>query len=115
MSKQYPDEATYNKLVRDRIPEIIEADGLVAETSNLSSGELINHLMDKIFEEAEELKLASAREREKELSNVLEILRSIAEESGIKWADVEKTMNKRAEKRGRFKRGIFLKRTYRKQ
>ena len=114
MSKQYPDEATYDKLVRDRIPEIIESDGLVVETKELSKEELINALLNKIVEESSELQNSNDDERTKEMADVLEVLKSLAEEMDINWDEIEILMQKRAEKRGRFKKGVFLKRTYRK-
>ena len=45
---------TYNKLVRDRIPEIIESDGLIAETRILGHEETIIELKKKIVEESNE-------------------------------------------------------------
>lgn len=113
MVKQYPDEATYNKLVRDRTPEIIKADGLAVEIKKLSKEELINALLDKAVEESLELQNSNEGERTKEIADILEILKSLAEEMDIDWEEIENLMRERAKKRGRFKKGIFLKRTHR--
>lgn len=113
-SKEYPDEEVYNKLVRDRIPEIIEADGLVAETRILEQDEYLELLKKKLLEEGQELAEVDSSDRTetvKEMSDVLEVLRSLAEEQGIEMSEVEKVMEERAEKRGRFKSRIFLEST----
>ncbi len=51
----------YGKLVRDRIPEIIEAEGLTAKVRVLDEPELIPALTAKLVEEAEELRRAETR------------------------------------------------------
>ncbi|MEK7447351.1 MAG: nucleoside triphosphate pyrophosphohydrolase [Patescibacteria group bacterium] len=114
MSKKYPDEEVYNKLVRDRIPEIIERDGKVSETRILSKEELIPLLGEKLDEEVRELLEVLGTDREetiKEMSDVLEVLRSLAEEQSMEMSEIEEVMEERAEKRGRFKQGIFLEKT----
>ncbi|RJO62076.1 phosphoribosyl-ATP pyrophosphohydrolase [candidate division WS5 bacterium] len=113
-SKEYPDEAVYKKLVRDRIPEIIEADGLVAETRTLEREEYLELLKKKLIEEAQEVAEASDRnETGKELSDVLEVVRSIAETEEISMEEVMRIMEERAEKRGRFQNKTYLERTWR--
>jgi predicted house-cleaning noncanonical NTP pyrophosphatase (MazG superfamily) len=53
---------TYNKLVRDRIPEIIEADGHHAFTRILDDQDYRAALLAKLVEEAREAQSASADE-----------------------------------------------------
>lgn len=114
MSNKYPDDAIYNKLVRDKIPAIIESDGLKVETKILSPEEAINLLKKKAVEEGQELAEAKdLGDLKKEMADVLEILISLAEKLGIKMDEIEALRKNRAEKRGRFEKGIFLKRTYR--
>lgn len=113
MSKSYPKEAVYNKLVRDRIPEICAKDGSKTEIKTLSKEEAIKLLREKALEEAQELVEAEdLKETKKEMADVLEIIRSLAEELGIPMSEIEELMNDRAEKRGRFRNRIFLVRTY---
>lgn len=45
----------YNKLVRDRIPEMIKSDGKTFSSRTLDDSEFINELKKKSFEELEEL------------------------------------------------------------
>jgi predicted house-cleaning noncanonical NTP pyrophosphatase (MazG superfamily) len=110
---RYPETAVYKKLVRDKIVEIIEADGLVAETRELSQEEVIQELKTKAIEESCELgKAEDIAEVKKEISDVLEVLRSLCEELGISMSEIEALMEKRAEARGRFKNRTYLIRTY---
>jgi predicted house-cleaning noncanonical NTP pyrophosphatase (MazG superfamily) len=113
MSKKYPTEAVYEKLVRDRIPEIIEADGVKAETRELGPEEVIYLLKQKTIEEAQEL--VEAKEIEdvkKEIADLEEVLKSLKERLDINEDEIEEIRQKRADSRGRFEKGIFLIRTY---
>jgi len=114
MGGGYPDNMEYNKLVRDGIPEIISADGLSAETRELTEKEVIVELLKKAVEEAVELSEAEGTEEiTKEMSDVLEVLHSLADRLGITMEAVEQMRQIRAAKRGRFENGTFLVRTYR--
>ncbi len=109
----YPNSAVYNKLVRDRIPDIIASDGLKYETRILEDSEVIEELLKKVVEEAKELSEAKSLEEIKtEMSDVLEILHSLAERQGFTLEEVETIRQARAAKRGRFEKGIYLVRTY---
>lgn len=116
MSGKYPTDAVYNKLVRDRIPEIIAADGLKVETKLLSSEEVINYLKQKSVEEAQELAEATeVEEIKKEMADLEEVLLSLRERLDISSAEIEEVRQVRAEKRGRFEKGIYLVRTYKEE
>jgi predicted house-cleaning noncanonical NTP pyrophosphatase (MazG superfamily) len=114
MGKKYPTDATYNKLVRDRIPEIIEGDGLLVETRELGPEEIIDLLKQKTVEEAQELVDATeVDDVKKEISDLEEVLKSLKERLEISDEEIEEIRQKRAKSRGRFEKGIFLIRTYR--
>lgn len=88
--KQYPDEAIYGKLVRDGIVGRIEADGLTAETKELSPEETIRELKTKSVEEARELaEAAEIEDVKKEMADLLEVIRSLAEELNLEMSEVE--------------------------
>lgn len=109
---EYPTNAEYNKLVRDKIPEIIESQGLAAETKKLSDAEIEEFLKQKLLEESKELLSAEEIEEiKKEMADILEVLYSLAARKGISPDEIEKIRKDRAEKRGGFKDGIFLIRT----
>lgn len=112
MAEKYPKEAVYNKLVRDRIPEIISENGSKSETKILTKEETIKLLKEKSLEESQELVAAEdLKETKKEMSDILEILTSLAEELEIDMDEIEKLRQMRAEKRGRFKKRTYLIRT----
>ena len=100
---------TYNKLVRDRIPEIIANSGKGYRAQVLSEDEYIKELQKKSIEELNEyLSSASDQEAIEELADVLEILHALAKLHGSSFAEVEAIRKAKAEKRGSFNERIFL-------
>ncbi len=95
----------YNKLVRDKIPEIIRADGKKLKSRILSDEEHLQALLKKLEEECKELIEAKNVE---ELADVHEVLLALAEALGIKPEELEKVRQDKATKRGGFKKRIFL-------
>ena len=94
----------YNKLVRDKIPEIIEADGKACKTHILSNDEYIAALEAKLNEEVAEYQ---ADKNLEEMADVLEVLQAICMARGYSVAELEDMRAKKAEKRGGFKEKIF--------
>ncbi|PLR69157.1 nucleoside triphosphate pyrophosphohydrolase [Bacillus sp. UMB0893] len=100
---------TYNKLVRDRIPEVIERTGKSFQTTILSQEEYIKELKKKSYEELEEYMEAENNEEAlEELADLLEILHAFAAVHGSSIDKVEEIRKKKAEKRGGFQERIFL-------
>jgi len=95
----------YNKLVRDRIPEIIRADGKKLKSRVLSDEEYLEALLKKLEEECQEL--IEARNVE-EMADVHEVLNALAETLNITKEELEKVRRDKAAKRGGFHRKIFL-------
>lgn len=99
----------YNKLIRDKIPEIIRADDAVPEIRELNRGEYLQALKDKIVEEAEELQEEEGKkEILKEMADVYEVLRTLAAAHDITLEDVRNAADKKKEDRGGFKKRLFL-------
>ena len=96
---------TYNKLVRDKIPEIIQASGKTFETRTIQGQELIQSLKQKLREELAEFDDAHAPE---ELADILEVVHALAENIGISLSDLEEIRHAKVESNGGFKRGVFL-------
>lgn len=71
----------YNKLVRDKIPEIIEADGKTCKTKILSDEEYIAALETKLNEEVAEYQ---ADKNLEEMADVLEVLQAICVARGYR-------------------------------
>lgn len=95
----------YNKLVRDKIPEIIEADGKECKTRILFNEEYIAALEEKLNEEVAEYQTDKNLE---EMADVLEVLQAICMARGYSLAELEAVRAKKVEKRGGFKEKILL-------
>jgi predicted house-cleaning noncanonical NTP pyrophosphatase (MazG superfamily) len=95
----------YNKLVRDRIPEIILANGGEPVTRILDEAEYRDALRVKLQEEVREyLKDPNVEE----LADVAEILRALASVEGVEWEEVEGYRELKVKERGGFERRVFL-------
>lgn len=96
---------TYNKLVRDLIPEIIEADGKSCTTRTLSDEEYLQFVDAKLDEELAEYHKDGSIE---ELADLLEVIRAAAAARGSSIEDVEAIRARKSEKRGGFEKRVFL-------
>ena len=96
---------TYNKLVRDRIPEIIHATGKKYESRTIQGEQLIEALKLKLQEELVEFDEAHAPE---ELADILEVVHAIAANIGIPLSELEEIRRVKADSNGGFQQGIFL-------
>ena len=100
---------TYNKLVRDRIPEIIEGNGEKPITRILDEGEYKTELETKLNEEYHEvLGAATSEERIEELADMLEIIDALAALEGKNLGDVVEVAKQKKLKRGGFEKRIYL-------
>lgn len=96
----------YNKLIRDKIPEIITKDnGKTCVTRIMADDEYLESLNAKMQEELNEY-LASGEIEE--LADLEEVLRAILDVKGVSYDEFEKIRNEKVLKRGAFKKKIFL-------
>lgn len=95
----------YNKLVRDRIPEIIEADGKKCKIENLSDGDYLKMIDEKLDEELAEY---HKEQNIEELADLVEVIYAAAEARGYSVEELEKVRIDKAEKRGAFRKRILL-------
>ena len=95
----------HNKLVRDKIPEIIENAGKTSVTHILSDDEYLSELDKKLNEECAEYQADKSIE---ELAEMLEVMYAIAEARGWSLSELEAVRREKAEKRGGFKEKIYL-------
>ncbi|MBU0572217.1 nucleoside triphosphate pyrophosphohydrolase [Patescibacteria group bacterium] len=98
----------YRKLIRDKIPEIINSKGGEFKTRILLKGEFEKELRKKLLEESKELLKAPRKDLVNELSDVLEVLKSIASYYKISFKKIEKYQIKKRKERGGFKKRLFL-------
>jgi predicted house-cleaning noncanonical NTP pyrophosphatase (MazG superfamily) len=101
----------YNKLVRDRIPEIIRQSGMECEISVLSDAEYRQALRHKLIEEAGELAEANGDELVAELADLYEVIDALMLSYGISGDRILNAQAKRRETRGGFAEKIMLLRT----
>ena len=96
----------YNKLVRDRIPEIIRSKGKACKVRRIEDSEEIVELLEaKLIEEWDEY----LEQRDvMELADILEVVFSLAERLGEKPEALMKLREAKARERGAFRDGIFL-------
>lgn len=96
----------YNKLVRDKIPEIIAMDnGKTCKTRIMEDGEYLESLNLKLQEELKEYLESGEVE---ELADLEEVLRAILEVKKVSYEDFEVIRINKVNKRGAFKKKIFL-------
>ena len=95
----------YNKLVRDKIPEIITRKGNVAKIRTTSSAEYKEKLREKLKEEVLEF---LKDENVDELTDILEIVYALSEENGISKDELEMIRKKKAGERGAFREKSIL-------
>ena len=92
------------KLVRDKIPQIILADGKTPITRVLTDEEYLVELDKKLSEEVEEYQRDKSIE---EMADVLEVLFAICEARGYSTEKLMHVQNAKREKRGGFEQKIF--------
>ncbi|RFA34284.1 phosphoribosyl-ATP pyrophosphohydrolase [Virgibacillus dokdonensis] len=99
----------FHKLVRDKIPEIIESKGQKAITTTLHTEEYLVALKKKMLEEWDEyLQAADDASALEELADLLEVIHALAKTHGASLQTVETLRKEKCEERGGFDRRVFL-------
>lgn len=99
-------EIIYDKLVRDKIPEIIEKSGKQCEIEILSEKKYLEMIDKKLDEELAEYHKDKKLE---ELADLLEVVYAATKARGHSIEELEKVRAEKAEKRGNFDKKILLK------
>ncbi|MCO8243310.1 MULTISPECIES: nucleoside triphosphate pyrophosphohydrolase [unclassified Haladaptatus] len=98
---------TYDKLVRDRIPEIIEENDERPVTHIADEGEYERRLAEKLDEEVTEFQESG---EPAELADVLEVVYALADSDGLTRDELERIRAEKADDRGGFTDGVVLER-----
>ena len=107
-------EQIYNKLVRDKIPEIIKLNGEEPITRVLTDDEYKIELEKKLNEEYQEVLNATGKDRIEELADMLEIIKYLAKLENATLEEVNAIAEEKGSKRGTFEKKIFLEKVLRK-
>lgn len=98
----------YNKLVRDRIPEIIRQDGRQCGIKVIPKKDYIQALKNKLVEEAEEAATANHENLIKELADLYEVIDSLIVVQEIDREAILAEQERRRINRGSFRKRICL-------
>lgn len=95
----------YNKLIRDRIPEILEDAGKDYETTTVEGRDYLAALKDKLKEEVDEYR---EEEDVEELADILEVIEALLDWHDISREELEELRREKRKERGGFARGLYL-------
>ena len=99
----------YNKLVRDKIPEIIEKSGKTCTIETLTDEKYIAMLDAKLAEELAEYQESKSLE---ELADLLEVMGAVVKARGYSWDELTEVRKNKREARGGFEKKILLKEVF---
>ncbi len=102
-------EKIYNKLVRDRIPEVIEKTGKKYRTHIARELEYKEELFKKVYEELEEFKENPCAE---EMADIFEVLEGLINAYNIEMNDVFDIKEEKARDRGAFEEMLILEKVW---
>ncbi len=92
----------YNKAIRDKIPEIIGSSGNTCNVKILDGDGFLAEMEKKLVEELKEYQESKSVE---ELADILDVIDRISELKGV---NLDKIRQEKTEKRGGFKKNLFL-------
>jgi predicted house-cleaning noncanonical NTP pyrophosphatase (MazG superfamily) len=98
----------YNKLVRDRIPEIIQNSGKRCAVETMPESEYRQALLEKLVEEAQEACQAPPDELVTELADLHEVLAAVLVACQIAPEHVQQVQRQRRAERGGFDQRLKL-------
>jgi predicted house-cleaning noncanonical NTP pyrophosphatase (MazG superfamily) len=100
---------TYNKLIRDKIPETIKTNNAVPKIYELNAEEFKIALNEKLLEEARELAEAKSNEEIlNELADILEVAEAVAKNNNITSEEIIKRKDEKKQERGAFEKKLFF-------
>lgn len=101
-------EKIFNKLVRDKIPNIIEDNNEIAEIRVLENKEYLSALKAKLLEEYNEVIESSGEYFLEELADMLEVIDALAKTENKTLQDIINIKEEKKNSRGGFEKKILL-------
>lgn len=98
----------YKKLVRDKIPDIMRANGAKPVIMHIHPDSIQLYLNKKLEEEVAEYLTDGTRVEE--LVDVMTVLLAILEVKGVSFYDFMHLYSRKLEEKGGFRKGIYLER-----
>ena len=106
--------ASFQKLVRDKIPEILASKGMTLMLRDLNQKTFVEALKQKLVEEANEVLIAETQEAlVEELADCWEVLLALARTEGISMETIEQKRLLKKHEKGGFEQGFFIERVER--
>ena len=99
------DTKKYNKVIRDKIPEIIADSGKKYDLKQLDDESFLAEIEKKLIEEVNEYSESKDIE---ELADILEVIYRISELRGVNSDELDKIRRDKGQKRGKFDSNLFL-------
>lgn len=100
---------TYNKLIRDRIPEFLDRLGKTYKVETLNQDRYILELKKKLNEELMEYQeAANDKDALEELADIVELIHCLTLIHGASIEKLEQVREEKARERGSFKEKLFL-------
>lgn len=97
-----------DKLIRDQLPSIMKAQGIVVHERIMEQGEFIQKLKDKLLEESEEVRQTqNSEELLEELADVLEVIHTLVSATGLSMQQIEEGRIQKRKQKGGFEGRIF--------
>ena len=112
MNKFYFGEDGKGKLVRDKLADVISAEGHEVDSVKLDKSDLSLAIVGKIPEEqAELLQAVESDDRNDiiyEIADILALVESLAKVCGIEMKDIDNAKSEKASKKGEFIEGVQI-------
>lgn len=106
-------EKLCGKLVRDKLPRMLESDGMICETEQLEAEEYANCLLQVLEEENAKFKQAFCEEDDelavKKIADIVEVLYAVLDLIGVEKSSFEKIRLARYQKYGGYQNKTLLK------
>lgn len=99
------EKKVYHKLIRDKIPQIIEASGSRCRVEVLKDADYLAKLEEKLSEELAEY--LQSKELE-ELADLWEVMDALVTAKGHTWQELTVIRNEKRQKRGGFEEKLLL-------